>query len=392
MARTISTVALVALGAAISLATLSAQGRLGPQGGPTNTNTTPPPGVTPLPVDLFTSKNFYLDQKYWLDKRYARCNTPRALTDMVRDQRFGAWGDCSKDRPIDKIVSPYPYKTAEDHYNALLAEAKKAGGPTKHTRATLPNWDGHYRRLQPEEQWIWGRNLQTATMLSLLTPEYRKRMVQQNYHEVVNNSPQWDASFCYPEGFMRWWAEASLGGDIEVMMTPDQVQFLSGIADNFLRRVLIGRTHVLQVPQWYGETVGFWNGNTLVAWTANVQGWTLSHSMFEFSSQMETIEVFTPSADGKTITVDTTFYDPEAFTRPLHTVTPWQLRTGLGDPDWRFNFVECRVQSTIVNGPDGRPTELIPGEPGFIDYFGRPWAQNWEEHFEKGWARPEEKK
>ena len=391
MARTISTVALAALVAAVSLATLSAQGRLGPQGGPTNTNTTPPPGITPLPVDLFSSKNFYLDEKYWLDKRYARCNTPRALTDMVRDQRFGAWGDCSKDRPIDKIVSPYPYKTAEEHYNALLAEAKKAGGPTKHTRATLPNWDGHYRRLQPEEQWVWGRNLQTATMLSLLTPEFRKRMVQQNYHEVVNNSPQWDASFCYPEGFMRWWAEASLGGDIEVMMTPDQVQFLSGIADNFLRRVLIGRTHVLQVPQWYGETVGFWNGNRLVAWTANVQGWTLSHSMFEFSSQMETIEVFTPSADGKTITVDTTFYDPEAFTRPLHTVTPWQLRTGLGDPDWRFNFVECRVQSTIVNGPDGRPTELIPGEPGFIDYFGRPWAQNWEEHFEKGWIKREEK-
>ena len=391
MARTISAMALltIALTAALTLTTLNAQGALGPQGGPTNKSTTPPPGVSPLPVDLFTSRNFYLDEKSWLDKRYARCNTPRALTDMVRDQRFGAWGDCNLDRPVDKIVSPYPYKTAEEHYNALLADAKKAGGPTKHTRATLPNWDGHYRRLRPEEQWIWGRNLQTATMLSLLTPEYRRRMVQQNYHEVVNNAPQWMASFCYPEGFMRWWAEASLGGDIELTMTPNQVQFLSGIADNFLRRVLVGRTHVLQVPQWYGETVGFWNGNTLVAWTANVQGWTLSHSMFEFSSNMETIEVFTPSADGRTITVDTTFYDPEAFTRPLHMVTPWQLRSGLGDPEWRFNFVECRVQSTIVNGPDGKPTELIPGEPGFIDYFGRPWAQNWEERFEKGWVKPE---
>ena len=387
MARTIS--ATLALAAAILVAALSAQERLGPQGGPTNKNTTPPPGVTPLPVDLFTSKNFYVDEQAWLDKRYARCNTPRALTDMVRDQRFGAWGDCNLDRPIEKIVSPYPYKTAQEHYNALLAAAKKAGGPTVHTRATLPNWDGHYRRLQPEEQWIWGRNLQTATMLSLLTPEYRKRMVQQNYHEVVNNAPQCNASFCYPEGFMRWWAEASLGGDIEVMMTPHQIQFLSGIADNFLRRILVGKTHVMKVPQWYGETVGFWNGNTLVAWTANVQGWTLSHSMFEYSSDLETIETFTPSADGKTITVDTTFYDPQAFVRPLHAVTPWQLRSGPDDPDWRFNFVECRVQSTIVNGPDGKPTELIPGEPGFIDYFGRPWAQNWEEHFEKGWSIPE---
>jgi hypothetical protein len=382
MARAIFAIGPIALAAAISLTTLNAQGVVRPQGGPN-----PPAGITPLPVDLFTSKNFYLDSQYWLDKRYARCNTPRALTDMVRDQRFGAWGDCNFDRPIDSIVSPYPYKTAEEHYNALLTEAKKAGGPTVHTRQTMPNWDGRYRRLSPAEQWTWGRNLQTATMLSLLTPEYRKRMVQQNYHEVVNNSPQWNASFCYPEGFMRWWSEASLGGDIEVMMTANQVQFLSGIADNFLRRVLIGRSHVQRVPQWYGETVGFWNGSALVAWTANVQGWTITHSMFEYSSKMQTVEVFTPSADGKVITVDTTFYDPDAFIRPLHMVTPWEFRTGLDDPEARFTFVECRVQSTIVNGPDGKPTQLLPGEPGYVDYFGRPWAQNWEEHFEKGWIK-----
>ena len=372
-----------------------------------------PPGVEPLPIDIFTSKDFYKDRALWSDPRYFRCNSSAALEDLWGGNRAAlmgddaprtaAWGKCENDYPREAIVSPDPFKTAQEHYEALMEETKGRGGPTEHTYATVPGeWTGRYMhpgRTPGNAYWYRMRHSQVPTILSLLTPEYQTRMVQEAYHHANTNAAQWPSQYCWPEGFMRRWHEAAVW-DHYIMVTPKMVQILAGVARNFITNIHVGREFIMDgavprlgadVPRWYGETIGFWDNDVLITWTSNIQGWK-NHAAPEHSSKLQTIEIYAPNRDESGnflgLNHEAIFYDEEALVEPVRIVRNYLKQSDFdeGEP---YVFIECTQSIFPI---DGRATPVSPGqtiEYTVPDMLGRPWAKIWEQ-FEQDMEKPQQ--
>ena len=369
-----------------------------------------PEGIEPLPVDLFTSEDFYADRDLWSDPRYFRCNSSEAIQAQWATGLIGnnppstaAWGYCDRDYPRAAIISPYEFQSAEAHYDALLAETQRRGGPTQHTYATVPgDWNGRY--VWPRGQ-NWSAELfwnQVPTILSLMTEEYQTRFVQEAYHHGNTNAAQWPAMFCWPEGFMRRFHYHGVTNQPhQLLVTPELVQLLAGDADNFITNIHIGRSFNMDgvvprlgadVPQWYGETIGFWDEEVLITWTSNIQGWKV-HGGMEFSSKLQVVEIYTANRDDNGdvygLNHEAIFYDPEALVEPIRVVRNLERQGGLNDGD-PYQFIEC-VQS--IFNISGVATPAAPGETiEYIvpDMYGRPWADNWERFHEQDMEGREE--
>jgi hypothetical protein len=330
-------------------------------------------------VDKFVTRRPALDQndrfrnmtsREWVDSWAKR---PRGLTNEEFLKSFSGSGGTGV-----QIKSPYPYKSAEEHYRAWL---NAASGGTKPTRANLPDWSGDWQGL-PRGVLIF-RAL-VRDVWDAVSVEYQPRF-QQLLTAELEGRHWWQADSCLPDGMGRFY---SLGGTYHFMMDPTLVLIDKDRPNSETRYVYTDGRGFLpeshRFPMWYGESQGFWDGEEFIIWTTNFKAWVITHALPEYSDKLEVIERW--KRIGDRILVDITMYDPEAFAYPWHEVVVFnKLR------DWKVappTFYECVFSNNVHHDENGHIQEYLPGDPHYRDLSDpRPWATVFE-RAEKSTVKP----
>jgi hypothetical protein len=154
---------------------------------------------------------------------------------------------------------------------------------------------------------------QVPTMLPWAAQLLEKRLVDAEHDKAFPNT----ASLCLPQG-VPYMLHAAVGGPLQIIETPGQVTIISD-AYNEMWFIYLNQKHPplddLE-PTYHGDSVGHWEGDTLVVDTIGVTTkTTLDQVGMPHSEAMRVITRFRRT-DAKTLEVLVTVDDPKTFTKP----------------------------------------------------------------------------
>ena len=249
------------------------------------------------------------------------------------------------------------YKQSEQHFLELK---KKAGGGTKVTWDKLPDWTGIWTRQGGTRFDPKVPNYDPTT--AKLTPEYKAKFEKKIADH--NKGIEWDSlSYCLPAGFPRWLTEPFLR---EFIVRPEEVWWITEQQSEVRRIYTDGRGHVPEAeayPLWEGDSIGFWDRDTLVVHTISNKEGQYNRGQPDYSEKVSVVEKIR-KVDANTIEDDITVYDP------LSLVEPWHVANRFGrvsTPDLRINMWSCEENNNVVKTSDGGTQLILKGEKGYKD-------------------------
>ena len=117
--------------------------------------------------------------------------------------------------------------------------------------------------------------------------------------------------------------------NVQLLQQPDQVTILYQ-RDQQVRRIYLNRPHAKDVkPSWYGDSIGHYEGDTLVVDTIGLNGKARADRYGSFTTpELHVIERYRLVDDGQALQVDFTVEDPGAFNMPWHGTQKYRRTRG----------------------------------------------------------------
>jgi len=205
------------------------------------------------------------------------------------------------------------YETAWDLYLALKEEADEPLAPA--TTEQLPDWSGLWTHTGSAARSFFGpgpdgtRPKLTPAAMAIQEEGARLSVEGVNYDQNLSQ--------CGPPGFPRWLIIPFLR---EFIVRPEQTWFSSETVNNVRRIYTDGREHppaVERYPLYYGDSVGFWDGQKLIIHTNQLMARPMGRNTLNQSEQMETVEIWENVDDG-TVRVHAWFYDASILEEPWY--------------------------------------------------------------------------
>lgn len=138
---------------------------------------------------------------------------------------------------------------------------------------------------------------------------------------------------CLPFGLTR---SVNAPEPIQIMQSATYFTFLFEVNNFFVVVPIDGRPHRKGSPGWYGDSIGRWDGDSLVIDSVNFNGKTkldtIGHPM---SDQLHVVQRYTRTDLGH-IAFELTVDDPKTYTKPWKNTRTFTLR-----PDWEMMEYSC---------------------------------------------------